>query len=120
MSDLQILFPKPVVIDVQGRVVEVRPVQLRHFEAFSQAASSLFMLLANSSIDEVYAYGRDTGALRAIVGHCTNLSAWRIRRLPAAVAVQLMVVVAQVNASFFDQALQAMASTLAGLTQPSN
>lgn len=120
MSDLNILFPKPEVVGVMGRPVVIRPVELRHFDAFGEAATGLIRLLADSSLEQIYTYAKQSGALSAILGNCTSLSAWRIRRLPAAVAIELMVHVVRVNSGFFGQALQAMARQLVGLTPPSS
>lgn len=120
MSDLPIMFPKAEVVRLNGKPVFIRPIELRDFEAFGVAAGGLISLLADASPAKVYAFAKETGALRAILGKATSLSRWRIRRLPVAVAVQLMVHVVRVNSGFFDAALQAMASQVAGLTQPSS
>lgn len=114
MSDLQILFPQPQVLAVSGRRVIVRPVQMRHFERFGEAAGALLSMLATASPAEIYAYSSKTGALENILGVCTSLPAWRIRRLPAAVAVELMIQVIKTNSGFFDQALVSAATALGG------
>lgn len=119
MSDLKILFPEPVVVAVQGRRVVVRPVELRNFEAFAAASSSIIGMLATESAAGLYSYAKQSGALRTILGACTSLSAWRIARLPAVVAVELMVVVIRINSGFFDQALVRAAAALAGAKSPS-
>ena len=119
MSDLKILFPEPVAVEVQGRRALVRPVALRHFEAFAAASSSIIGMIGSESAAGLYAYAKQSGALRTILGACTNLSAWRIARLPAAVAVELMVVVIRINSGFFDQALVRAAAALAGAKLPS-
>lgn len=119
MSDLEILFPVPVVVPVGRRRVVVRPVELRHFEAFAAASASVIGMLGTKSVAGLYAYAKQSGALRTILGACTNLSAWRIARLPAAVAVELMVVVISINSGFFDQALVRAAAALAGAKSPS-
>ncbi|GLK88320.1 hypothetical protein GCM10017655_13820 [Pseudomonas turukhanskensis] len=102
---------------VGRRAVEVRPVQLRHFEIFAAAAAGLIALLADSSTGKILAYAKNTAALTAIIGACTTLPVWRARRLPAAVVVQLMVVVVKENSDFFNQALQVMASHIPGSSQ---
>jgi len=119
MSDLQILFPEPVLVEVQGKVVQIRPVRLCDFEAFGQASAALVSALADPSRGAVLAYAAKHKTLRAILAKSTDLSAWRIWRLPAAIAVELMVHVVRVNASFFDQALINLADVLAGQTSPS-
>lgn len=118
MSDLKILYPKPVVVMVGLRQVTIRPVQLRHFEAFGQAAGGLISVIAAQSPAAVYAYAKSTPALRDLLGTCTNLSAWRIRRLPTPVALELMIQVVEINNGFFDQALVKAASRLAGVMSP--
>lgn len=120
MSELHVLFPEPEYVRIKSRVVAIHPVRLKHFESFGAAATGLFTLLGNSTVDEIYAYARQTGALTAILAHCTSLSRWRIRLLPAAVAVSLMIHVVRVNNSFFDKALLEMASLLAGPLSRSN
>lgn len=120
MSEHQILFPTNQVVMLGKRAVEIRPVQLRHFELFGAAAGRLLLLLADSSTDKILAYGKDARALAAIVGKCTDLPLWRARRLPAAVVVQLMVAVVTANADFFSQALQVLASPTPGLSPSSD
>lgn len=114
MSDHEILYPKPVAVTVEGRAVAIRPVQFRHFETFGKAAGDVLSMVANASSYEIYKYAKDSGALAEIIGHATDMSAWRRRRLPAAVAVELMLHVIKVNAGFFEQALVRAASLLAG------
>lgn len=109
MSDLQILFPKPVTVIVGSRLVAIRPVELRHFDEFGQAAGGLLAMLGSAGPAQIYEYAKSTGALSTILGGCTNLSAWRIKRLPTVTAVELMIHVIGVNSSFFDQALARMA-----------
>ena len=120
MSDLAILFPQPEVIKVQGRRVEIRPVRLCDFEAFGQAAGELIGLLADPSGAGVMAYGTRSKRLLSVIRKATNLSAWQAWRLPAPVAVELMVHVVRVNSGFFDQALVNLAEVLAGQTLRSN
>lgn len=120
MSKLEILFPTPVTVIVQGRPAEIRPVALRDFECFGKAAGDLLALLGNPSPAEIYAYAAKRKNLTAILGKATNLSAWRIWRMPTAAAVELMVHVVRVNSGFFDQALISLADVLIGQTQPSN
>ncbi len=105
------------VVWVGKRAVDIRPVQLRHFEMFAEAASRLLVLLADSSTGQILSYAKDSKALVAIIGACTSLPVWRARRLPAAVVVQLMVAVVQANSGFFNQALQVMASPTPGPSQ---
>lgn len=118
MSELNILYPKPVVVMVGLRQVSIRPVQLRHFEAFGQAAGGLISVINAGSPAAVYAYAESGKALRGLLGTCTNLSAWRIRRMPTAVALELMIKVVEINSGFFDQALVKAASRLAGVMSP--
>lgn len=116
MSDLKILYPKPVTVMVGMRLVRIRPVQVRHFEAFGAAAGGLIEVIAAAHPTAIYAYAQRTEALQGILGCCTNLSAWRIRRLPTPVALELMIKVVEINSGFFDKALVKAASRLAGVT----
>ncbi|MDU4255812.1 hypothetical protein [Pseudomonas sp.] len=109
MSDLKIIFPKPVVVTVNNRQVAIRPVELRNFEAFGEAAGALLSMLVTASVAQIYEYARSSGALSVVLGGCTSLSGWRIKRLPAVTAVELMILVINVNSSFFDEALARMA-----------
>ncbi len=118
MSELNILYPKPVVVMLGLRQVSIRPVQLRHFEAFGKAAGGLITVVGAQSPSAVYAYAQSSAALRDLLGTCTNLSAWRIRRLPTASALELMIKVVEINNGFFDQALVKAASQLAGVLSP--
>lgn len=119
MSDLKILFPEPVVVPVGSRGVIVRPVELRHFERFSEAATALIGMISTESQVGLYAYARQSGAMRVIIGACTDLNRWQIARLPMPVAIKLMVEVIKVNSAFFDEALAAAATALAGAKSPS-
>lgn len=120
MSELQILFPEPVTVEVMGKAVQIHPVRLRDFESFGKAAGALIVALSDPSRGAVLAYATKHKSLRAILGKSTDLSAWAIWRLPAAVAVELMVHVVRVNSGFFDQALISLADVFAGQTSPSN
>jgi len=110
MSDLEILYPKPVFVRVGKRAVCIKPVQFRHFEAFGKAAGELLAMLSQASPEEIYAWAQRSGALLDVLGVCTSLSAWRIKRLPSAVAIELMLQVVQVNNDFFAQTLAKVAS----------
>lgn len=109
MSDLKIFFPKPVMVALNKREVAIRPVELRNFEAFGAAAGALLSMLANASTAQIYEYARSTGVLSVVLGGCTSLRSWQIKRLPAVTAVELMILVINVNSSFFDQALAKVA-----------
>lgn len=116
LSDLEILFPPPYFVSVQGRRVQIKPVALRDFELFGKAAGPLLGLLADPSNLRVMAYAANRDNLRAILGKATDLSAYRLWRMPAVVAVELMAHVVAVNSSFFDKALVALARALPGQT----
>lgn len=120
MSDLAVMFPASVQVGVEGKIVTVRPVKLRDFEAFAEAAGGVIALLADATPAAIYGYAKKAGVLQAILGKCTSLTAWQIRRLPAATAVELMVHVVRVNSGFFGKALLAAAAPLAGQMSPSN
>lgn len=110
MSDLEILYPKPVIVRVEKRKVAIKPVQFRHFEAFGKAAGELLTMLSDASPEQIYTWAQRSGALLDVLVPCTSLSAWRIKRLPSSVAVELMLCVVQVNNNFFGQALTKVAS----------
>lgn len=114
MSDLQVLFPRPEVVDVQGKAIEVRPVMLCDFERFSAAASALIGMIADESPVGIYAHGRQSGVMKEVIGACTSLSAREIDKLPMPAAIDLMVAVLRVNAGFFERALARAAVALAG------
>ena len=117
MSDLHVLFPAPVTVRVGRRQVRIMPVQFPKFEEFGKAAGALVEILASDDPYRVYGYAKSSGALMTILGACTSLWAWQIRRLPAPVAIELMVHVIKVNSSFFDQALVNAEAALAGAGQ---
>ena len=120
MSDIQILFPEPVPITVGRHQAQIRPVRLRHFEDFGQAASDLFVMLGKFSTEEIYLYAKKSGALKVILLHCTTLSRWRLSRIPAAAAVELMIHVVMVNSGFFGGALVKAEKFVVGQTSPSS
>lgn len=116
MSELKILFPEPEVIDVHGYRVEIRPVVMSDFDLFGKTASGLFGYLADGSLTQLNAYAVTHSAdLSRVVARCTSLSRWRVRRLPSAVVVQVLVQIIRVNAGFFVAAQAAMVEALAGL-----
>ena len=114
MNDLEILFPTPTRIKVGRRVVAVRSVEFRHFDEFGQAAAELMAILAKGDLAMLYTWAERAGALRSILSTCTDLSGWRINRLPISVAVELMLHVIAQNSRFFGQALANAAPLLAG------
>jgi hypothetical protein len=120
LSDLEILFPTPYSVTVQGRRVLIKPVALCDFELFGKAAGELLGLLADPSNLRVMAYAANRANLRAILGKATDLSAYRVWRLPAVVAVELMAHVVAVNSGFFEKALVSLAQALVGPTPPNN
>lgn len=120
MSDIQILFPESVPVTVGTKRVLILPVRLRHFDAFGQAASDLFVMLGKFTTEEIYSYAKKSGGLKVILLHCTTLSRWRLSRLPAAVAVELMIHVVMANAGFFGRALVKAERFVVGQTSPSN
>ncbi|CDF82650.1 hypothetical protein PKB_1285 [Pseudomonas knackmussii B13] len=120
MSDLSILFPKAEEVLLGRRRVEIRPVAFEHFAEFGAAAKGLIELVGAGSTLEIATYAEQHAAeLGKVVVHCTNLSRWRVRRLPASVIVQLVAHVVRANADFFGQAQVATAKALRGPLSPS-
>lgn len=120
MSDLQVLFPKSLEVEVDGRSVQIRPVRVRDFEAFADVSAQLLAVLAEPTTERLFKFAADHKRLLALLVPSTTLSAWRIRRLPAAIAVELIVLAMRVNASFFDAALVRLASLSDGPKSSSN
>lgn len=117
MSELKVLFPEQPVVLVLGDRVRIKPVTLEHFEEFSKMGSEVFALLAEPAALKYFEFSKNTELVKTILANCTTLS-WRKRRkLPAAVALELVLHVLRVNADFFDQALLAQASLLVGALQ---
>jgi hypothetical protein len=120
LSELEILFPPPYAVTVQGRRVLIKPVALRDFELFGKASAELLALLADPSNFRAMAYAANRANLRAILGKATDLSAYRVWRLPAVAAVELMAHVVAVNSGFFHQALITLEQSLHGPTPPTS
>lgn len=116
----KILFPQPGKVEVAGKKVIITPVRFQDFERFGSAAARALSLAASETTAQLYAQARETGVITDILVSCTTLSRWRIRRLPAVVAVQLMFEVMQVNKDFFEQALVHAARVLAGAESSSD
>ena len=115
MSDLEILFPEPLTVHVGRMKVEVRPVQLRHFQLYGEQASALLAALASLSADQLAQYGnRNAKHLRKLLRAATSLNAWQLWRLPAPIAMQLASYVVQANTGFFAEALPVIAKALGG------
>lgn len=115
MADLSVLFPEPSEITLNGKTVTLKPVTLEHFELFGTAAAGLIEMLNAASVNQILAYAKaHSKELDKMLKVTTSLS-WRQRRkLPATVAVQLMVTVVSENAGFFGEALPAMLEKLSG------
>lgn len=115
MAGLNILFPAPEEIRVDGKKVTIKAVTLEHFDTYGKAAGSLIQMLGSAGVTQINQYAADhADELRAILKVATNLS-WRQRRaLPAPVAVQIMVEVVRANAGFFGEALPSMVESLNG------
>lgn len=114
MQSLKILFPEPEFVSVAGRKVLVKPVTFSNFEKFGESASVVIAMATAKTVEQLYVYAKRTDHLERLLTSSTNLSRWRIRRLPAAAAVHLMLHVIRVNAFFFERALQDMAKALDG------
>lgn len=117
MSDLEVLFPKQHEVLVLGRRVRIKPVTLEHFEELSEMGAAAFGVLADPAPLKYFEFSKNTKLVRLILATCTTLNWWQRRRLPAAVAFELVLHVLRVNADFFDQALLAQASQLVGAIQ---
>lgn len=121
MSDLSVIFPEPMAGRVDGRRVVIHPVRLGDLEAFGKSVSPLLKLIGSRDpaalADFAELHAKD---LRLALRLTTSLNRWRIRRLPAASAMQLFTLVVKVNASFFDQALVEVAKALAGAQSSSS
>ena len=118
MSELDVLFPKPLEVQLAGRSVKVKPVQLKHFEGFAKASAELIEVLSEPTTQRLFAFASKRRNLLAVLRVATDLSAWRILRLPTSTAVELMVLAVRVNASFFDAALVSLAAVLDGQKSP--
>lgn len=114
MPDLKVLFPEPEFVSVAGKKVLVKPVTFKSFEEFGKAATVVLAMASSQTVEQLYAYAARQKTLESLLVLSTNLSRWRIRRLPASAAVHLMLHVIRVNAFFFESALVEMAQTLGG------
>ncbi|TVT66034.1 MAG: hypothetical protein FHK79_18075 [Pseudomonas sp.] len=115
MSELKILFPKPVTVEVMGRKVQILPVKLRHFERYGKAAGNLIELFSQASVQQINRYASShSRELRRVLLVTTTLKRWQLWFLPAAVTTQLFIEVVRVNSGFFGEALPAMVRALNG------
>ncbi|MCQ4274509.1 hypothetical protein [Stutzerimonas degradans] len=121
MSDLKILFPEPVTVEVMGRDVQILPVKLRHFERYGKSAGALVELFSQASVQQINRYAAThSRELRKVLLVTTSLKRWQLWFLPATVCVQLLVEVVRVNSSFFGEALPAMVRALSGAPSSSD
>lgn len=115
MSELEILFPEPVTVQIADRKVQIRPVRLRHFQRYGKQAAGLIDLFSSVSIRQINAYAeRNSAEMRQLLLDTTDLSRWQIWRLPTSAAVELVAEVIRVNSDFFGVALARAARTLGG------
>lgn len=120
MSDLGVLFPQPERVAIDGREVELRAVQMRHFALFGSTANGVIQVLASGSVEAIHRFGEShSQQLVSAVCSTTSLSRWRARRLPASVLMQVMLLAIKANSGFFAQAQSAAIQALAGLQSPS-
>jgi|SRR3990167_4481988 len=121
MSDLQILFPEPETVEVNGRDVELRAVQLRHFELYGKTAGALVEVFSTASVQQINRYAeKHSGDLKRVLRVTTSLTRWQLWYLPSSVAVQLMAEVIRVNSGFFGEALPALARAINGAKSSSD
>lgn len=121
MSELEILFPRPVTVEVLGKAVQIKPVKLRHFERYGKAAGALIELFGSASVQKINRYAATHSAeLRGLLLVTTSLSRWQLWRMPATVSVQLLTEVVRVNSGFFGEALPSMVGALSGALSPSD
>lgn len=118
MNELQILFPTSTRVKVGRRWVSIRAVEFRNFDEFGTASAELLALLAKGDLAMVYSWSKRAEVVQAVLANCTNLSKWRIARLPVTVGVELMLHVIALNSRFFEQALVNATVLLAGATSP--
>lgn len=120
MSELEILFPEPVMVLVSGKPAYIYPVKMRDFELYGKVAGGFFELLDVASIEQLMRYAdKNSRSVMKLLSIATSLSRWQIRRLPATGAISLLADVARVNSSFFADALPGMVRALAGPILPS-
>lgn len=121
MSDLQILFPDPVTVEVMGRKVKILPVKLRHFERYGRSAGALVELFSATGVQQINGYAaQHSRELRQMLLVTTSLKRWQLWFMPATVCIQLLVEVVRVNSSFFGEALPAMVRALNGAQSSSD
>jgi|SRR5690606_17491095 len=121
MSELSILFPEPVTVEVMGRDVKILPVKLRHFQRYGESAGALVELFSSASVQQINRYAAThSRELRQVLLATTSLKRWQLWFMPATVCVQLLVEVVRVNSSFFGEALPAMVRALSGAPSSSD
>lgn len=115
MSDLQIMFPEPVIVEIAGRAVKVYPVKLRHFELYGKTANCLLQLFEQTSVQHINQYAAvNSKQIRKLLLATTSITRWQLWRMPSSVSVQLLTEVVRVNSGFFAEALPAMVRALNG------
>jgi hypothetical protein len=121
MSELGILYPEPVTVELDGRPVTIHPVKLRHLERYGKTAGALVEMFAKASVQQINRYAVDNAKpLRQLLLCTTSLNRWQLWRMPATVSVQLLAEVVRVNSGFFGEALPAMVRALSGPQLPSD
>lgn len=120
MSALEIMYPTPEAIEVQGRTVMVYPVKLRHLEQYGKTAGALVDLFSRASTVEVSRYAaKNAREIRKLLLVTTSLKRWQLWLMPSAICVQVLAEVVRVNTGFFVDALPAMVRALSGPLSPS-
>jgi len=115
MSELNILFPKPVVAEVGGKSVKIYPVKLMDFELYGKEAVALMGALDQLTSERLLRYADDHSAgIRRVLLRTTSLTWLQVRRIDSVTAIQLFVEVVRVNSGFFGEALPGMVRALSG------
>lgn len=115
MSELNILFPKPVITEVCGRSVSIYPVKLIDFELYGKEAVALMGALDQLTSERLLRYADDHSAgIRKVLLRTTSLNWLQVRRIDSVTAIQLFVEVVRVNSGFFGEALPGMVRALSG------
>lgn len=116
MNEFDTLYPKPLIVNLNGKPVHIKSVQLKDFETFGKAAGLVIDMIADQSDAGMAVLAKHTALIVDALVSCTSLSRRRINQLPASVVVELMIYVISANSRFFDHSLVKAEAALAGGT----
>lgn len=113
MTGLEKLFPKPVNVEVAGKLVQIRELTIGQLPRFLRAAAPVLESLIRPEGAEVAELLEHVDTVVDLVVIATGIERETLEALPATDLIMLLDAMLEVNGRFFGEALPAFVSKLA-------